>query len=389
MDDTPSMCGNLPFGGPPDTAAVPTPASLDRPLVEKGRPAERAAIADVKWGNGRDKATITVAFRDVADAWTDRVRGTVRDVAPEWERYANVKFDFAGGGGDVLVALTPGGAGADYKTYSSYLGTQSLAYSRVGQPSMRLVFPPGTDDTELRRVILHEFGHALGLIHEQHRPDRPFEWNEPAVIREYTRITQGRWTPQMIHEQVMDPYTGPAPLIGMSIFDTLSIMIYPIPQGLARFKDGSGDFVVGWNNDLSATDKTFIAQMYPGVAAPPVGPPPPGPGPSPPTPGPPARRDVTLGTPVDDAIDPAGQRRRYFFTLPDAGMVAFRTEGTTPIQGELFGPDSETVRAAGLPQADNVNIDAKRWLDAGRWCLELRFDDPAAAGRFRLTVSAA
>src|SRR5205823_9027049 len=103
----------------------------------------------------------------------------------------------------------------------------------------------------------------LGLIHEHHRPDRAFVWNEPAVLREYTRLTQGRWNEQMIREQVMDPY--PARLVGMSAFDPASIMIYPIAPGLARYKDGSGDFVVGWNNELSDLDRTFIAQLYPGV----------------------------------------------------------------------------------------------------------------------------
>ena len=58
---------------------------------------------------------------------------------------------------------------------------------------------------------------------------------------------------------------------------------------------------------------------------------------------------------MDDAIETLGQRRRYFFTVPDAGMIAFRTEGRQSIQGELYGPDDETKRFAGLPQADVGN----------------------------------
>ena len=40
---------------------------------------------------------------------------------------------------------------------------------------------PDSDDDELRRVVLHEFGHALGLIHEHQNPEGGIEWNEPAV----------------------------------------------------------------------------------------------------------------------------------------------------------------------------------------------------------------
>ena len=31
-------------------------------------------------------------------------------------------------------------------------------------------------------MILHEFGHALGLIHEHQNPIQAIDWNKPAVI---------------------------------------------------------------------------------------------------------------------------------------------------------------------------------------------------------------
>ena len=71
---------------------------------------------------------------------------------------------------------------ADYGTYSSYLGTDSRRFSRTGRPSMYLVFDPddaNNTDQEFQRVILHEFGHALGLIHEHMRPDRPLLSPQP------------------------------------------------------------------------------------------------------------------------------------------------------------------------------------------------------------------
>ena len=37
------------------------------------------------------------------------------------------------------------------------------------------------------RVILHEFGHALALVHEHQNSALSIQWNETAVIEELTR----------------------------------------------------------------------------------------------------------------------------------------------------------------------------------------------------------
>ena len=43
---------------------------------------------------------------------------------------------------------------------------------------------PESAQDEVRRVVLHEFGHALGLIHEHQNPKGGgIEWNRDAVQR--------------------------------------------------------------------------------------------------------------------------------------------------------------------------------------------------------------
>ncbi len=84
----------------------------------------------------------------------------VKEFARGWETYANIRFNFdevTPMTADVAIRLQPG-PGVPYGLYQSYLGPVCRQFARAGQPSMWLIFKPKTDDTELRRVILHEFG---------------------------------------------------------------------------------------------------------------------------------------------------------------------------------------------------------------------------------------
>jgi hypothetical protein len=246
------LCTNTPLGGP---------AAGARPVaVEQWRPGQRAAMADVRWPNG---SQLTVGYLNGTDAWGKKVRQQVEAIAPEWSQYCNVTFQFVDGeSDDVTINFEPGDQ-AGYGTYNSYLGTDCAEFARAGNASMNLVFDPnnpGNDDAEFRRVILHEFGHALGLIHEHMRPDRPILWDQPAVYRYYNQLTGGQWDWNMIYQQVIAPYDRR--LVDASEFDPGSIMMYPFPPGLAFYTDGS-PFQTDWNRELTDKDKDFIGKMYP------------------------------------------------------------------------------------------------------------------------------
>ena len=214
-------------------AIEPTPlgAADEKGIISTGR----------KWKPGR---TICIAFL----GGEGTVRQRVEKCAMEWTRYANIKFQFVGAGqpGEVRIAFQPGGSW-------SLLGTDALP-APAGQPTMNFGWlKPDSDEPTYTSVVLHEFGHAIGLVHEHMYPGPGgIQWNRDAAIAYYSR-TQG-WTPQMVQQQVLDVYANPD-VAKTDRPDLKSIMMYPIPEGLANV-------VVGWNTRLSPTDIEFIGRHY-------------------------------------------------------------------------------------------------------------------------------
>ena len=195
------------------------------------------------WDNG---ATITVRFM----GGTDYVRSKVMQYAREWTQYANVDFRFVtSGSGDIRVSFVNNGSSW------SMIGRQAL-YAPRNQATMNFGwFNRSTPEYDFKRTVLHEFGHALGLLHEHQNPTGGIPWDEAAVYDFYRR-TQG-WDRRTTYENVMK--RRPANETQFSSYDAASIMHYPVSPQLT-----GGRYQVGMNNYLSNTDIAFIAELYPG-----------------------------------------------------------------------------------------------------------------------------
>jgi len=103
-------------------------------------------------------------------------------------------------------------------------------------------------------VVLHEFGHAMGLIHEHQNPVAGIHWNREAVIRELSG-PPNKWSVQEIEFNVLTP-ASPSDVTATAM-DKDSIMMYPIPKTWTT--DG---FSAGFNSNLSDADQKFIRRQY-------------------------------------------------------------------------------------------------------------------------------
>ena len=204
----------------------------------------RSAVIRTKlWSIGQ---VIRVKFMD---SLSNPLRLRIEKAAREWELYANVRFQFVRRGkAEIRIGL-------DARDGSwSYMGRDALYLDSLSSTMNFGWFSDRTPDYEIRRTTLHEFGHALGLIHEHQHPLQNIQWDLEKVYTYYAQ-TQG-WKKEDVDQNLFRKYSSVQTQFCQ--YDPLSIMHYPVSKQLTL--DGSE---VRWNIQLSAEDKNFIARMYP------------------------------------------------------------------------------------------------------------------------------
>jgi astacin (peptidase family M12A) len=182
---------------------------------------------------------------------SDKVRDKVKQYASVWHDHMNVRFDFVDDPkAEVRVAFVPDGSSW------SALGTECLRADLFPNQTMNLGWlTDDTEDDEFSRVVTHEFGHALGCIHEHQNPDADIPWNTDAVYRYYAE-TQN-WDKATVDQNMFRKWADTL----HSTFDKESIMLYAVPKELTI-----GGYEVGWNRHLSEKDKAYIGTVYPPAA---------------------------------------------------------------------------------------------------------------------------
>ncbi|MGH2586725.1 MAG: M12 family metallopeptidase [Dehalococcoidia bacterium] len=215
----------------------------------RARRVSLAALNDKIWPNGQ-VIRATFLGGDLS------VRNKVVAYAKQWEQHANIRFDFTqASDAQLRIAFDVGGSW-------SYIGTDALVIPRH-EPTMNYGWlTPSTNDAEYSRVVLHEFGHALGCFHEQQHPETGIPWDREAVYAYYAGHPNF-WSREEVDVNIFATYSRD--ITRFSAYDPTSIMHYPIPNELTL-----GDFEVGWNTVLSPTDQQYAGILYPRPAPPPI-----------------------------------------------------------------------------------------------------------------------
>ncbi|MDH3403591.1 MAG: M12 family metallopeptidase [Acidobacteriota bacterium] len=324
------------------------PRDLKRMQLQREGAAGRSraiSLIGKQWPNG---STIRVRFLGGSASQKD----LVRDVAPQWTQHANLEFAFTEDPTAEIRVSFDANDGA-----WSYVGIDNLDI-----PLHAATLNLGWQD---EGVILHEFGHMIGLSHEHQNPDGGLQWNEQKVIADLAG-PPNFWDPETTRRNVLHKYS--ADQLHGTEFDRNSIMLYAFPASWTVNGVSTHE-----NEKLSTLDKAFVASeaLYPPIDGGGSG-------------------AVALAVTEAQAasIGNPGEVDLFSFEAASAGRHVIQTLGATDVFMTLFGPDSQTAKIADDDDSGsgrNALIAAD--LSPGTYYVQVRHYDERRTGEYQVLVS--
>ena len=309
----------------------------------------RAAVERMKlWENGRH---LRVKFLD----GILEVKSKVTVIAKEWEAIANLSLDFVNNGA-AEIRISFAEKGFSWST----VGTDALIVP-ASQSTMNYGWlEPTTSLREYQRVVRHEFGHALGMIHEHQNPAAlgQIPWDKEKV---YVYYAQQGWSRADVDFNIFEVYTEDS--TNHTSFDPTSIMEYAIPDALTV-----GSYAVGWNTTFSPTDIEFMRRQYPKDS--------------------PGMVELDIGAvPTNADLSTGGEVDTYHFGVTTAATFIMTTDGPGDTVLTLHGPnDRGAILTWDDDRGKGLNARIVRKLFPGDYWLSVRHKDPTATGVYTVAV---
>lgn len=196
---------------------------------------------------------IHVKFLGGNSKYTD----AVKRYAPEWQSVMGLGFKFVfDDHEDAHIQISFN----DKNTHESLVGPCRRKINSPFPGTMTLGFTENTSEETMRAIILHEFGHAVGLEHEHEHPDCPIVWDKEAVYAYYAKNFPD-WSREKIEENLFKKLDKNDPNYLFYEYDKNSVMHYFVNEEWTV-----GNFVVPYNTKLSDLDKQNWQKYITGIS---------------------------------------------------------------------------------------------------------------------------
>ena len=302
---------------------------------------QAVAVANKRWTNGK---TIKICFLEGSLKQIEMVK----EISVKWTEHANLTFEFVEEiiDSDIRVSFDP------YDGAWSYMGTDNL---EISKPNATLNL--GWLD---EHVILHEFGHMIGLAHEHQNPEGGIEWNEEAVISEFSSAPN-YWTEDVIRHNILMKYSRDI-TVG-TVFDPDSIMLYHFSADLT-----SNNFSTQQNETFSKNDKEFIrsSKMYPPTVI--------------------KYPKLHLDEIINASISKEGEEDIYLFTVEETGIYTIQTMGEVDMYMHLYDAKTDEHIMTDDDSGNNTNAKIEVELERGEYTVQLQHYYPSEHDKYKISV---